>query len=621
VGLLTVAGLTACGDKITVPPQVTTPVGTVVHSVTVSPSSVTLAIGGKATLAASVDADAGVQVRTVTWSSSNAAVATVSATGDVTAVSAGTATIIAKATADANVQGAAAVTVTGAGANPTVIISGINQTNAAGQSVPVNINNANGQIDVVLDVNTNGAQLRSVSATLACPNGTSMTQTQTIAGAASSDVEGAAVPVVLSFQTAAFNPTTGVPTLRNGACTLTASATTGSSTTPQTAQTTTQLTLNNNDGVVLTTSFAGYTNAEGVTTLTQANDAGGLPWRGGAVTISAVPVLYSGRTLSSVAITLPGAAVSATQTLTAAPYSATWSATSTTAPNVTGLTLVGAGFEANGVTPLGITPSVVILDNAGNDIQAGIMNGGVVAQTTFRLDNTAPAAPTVFQIAPRQFGWVNAAYTFTGVGGSGATANQVKYQSCGDGPSTAAAGYTCPTQIGVSAAAVSTTTGVNSQTSFTYYSMPFASYTTSTSASTTNGTSTSSTACSTTGWTKITTGADLAETLVNTSYVVRVFESDKLLNARCTDLTNGTAGVLNSGVSGAFFAARGSFGVDKTAPVGTLVDAGSANCAPANGCTTDQQRIGVGATVPSFFVTYIDNPLLLASARLRCSPR
>src|SRR5437763_631389 len=43
VGLLTVAGLTACGDKITVPPQTTTPVGTVVHSVTLSPASVTVA--------------------------------------------------------------------------------------------------------------------------------------------------------------------------------------------------------------------------------------------------------------------------------------------------------------------------------------------------------------------------------------------------------------------------------------------------------------------------------------------------------------------------------------------------------------------------------------------------
>ena len=92
------------------------------------------------------------------------------------------------------------MTVAPAAQNPTVIITGINQNPT---NTPVNVNAAAGQIDVILDVNTNGAQLRSVSATLACPNNTTMTQTQTIAGAAS-DVEGAAVPVVLSFPTAVF---------------------------------------------------------------------------------------------------------------------------------------------------------------------------------------------------------------------------------------------------------------------------------------------------------------------------------------------------------------------------------------------------------------------------------
>jgi hypothetical protein len=333
----------------------------------VSPASVSIPVNGTAQLAASVNADAGVTDRTVTWTSGNTAIATVDANGLVRGVTAGSATITAASKADPSVRGAAAITVTPAGgANPTVIITGINQNPT---NTPVNVNAAAGQIDVILDVNTNGAQLRSVSATLSCPNNTTMTQTQTIAGAAS-DVEGAAVPVVLSFPTAIYNPTTGVPQLRNGPCTLTATATTGTSGT-QTATTTSQLTLANADGVALTTSFAGYANAEGVTTVTQANDAGGLPWRGGAVTVTALPVLYSGRTLSSVSITLPGAAT-ATQTVTAAPYSATWSATSTNAPNVTRLTLVGAGFEANGTTPLGITPSVVVLDNAGNDLNVAV---------------------------------------------------------------------------------------------------------------------------------------------------------------------------------------------------------------------------------------------------------
>jgi hypothetical protein len=229
VGLLTVAGLTACGDKITVPPATTIPVSNVVREVTVSPASVSIPVNGTAQLAASVNADAGVTDRTVTWGSSNTTIATVDATsGLVTGRAAGSATVTATSKADVNVTGAAAITVTAAGsATPTVIITGINQNPT---NVPVNVNNAFGQIDVILDVNTNGAQLRSVSATLTCPNSTTMTQTQTIAGAAS-DLEGAAVPVVLSFPTATYNTTTGVPQLRNGGCSLTATATTGTSTT------------------------------------------------------------------------------------------------------------------------------------------------------------------------------------------------------------------------------------------------------------------------------------------------------------------------------------------------------------------------------------------------------
>src|SRR6476660_5043747 len=95
VGLLTVAGLTACGDKITVPPQTTIPPSTVVRSVTVSPPSVSIPVNGTAQLAASVNADAGVTDRTVTWTTSSATIATVDANGLVTGRAAGSATITA----------------------------------------------------------------------------------------------------------------------------------------------------------------------------------------------------------------------------------------------------------------------------------------------------------------------------------------------------------------------------------------------------------------------------------------------------------------------------------------------------------------------------------------------
>jgi uncharacterized protein YjdB len=68
-----------------------------VATVSVSPSSSTLAIGGTVQLIASAFDGGGAPLtgRPVTWSSSNATVATVSATGLVTAVSAGTATLTA----------------------------------------------------------------------------------------------------------------------------------------------------------------------------------------------------------------------------------------------------------------------------------------------------------------------------------------------------------------------------------------------------------------------------------------------------------------------------------------------------------------------------------------------
>src|SRR5215471_9557973 len=68
VGLLTIAGLAACGDKVNVTAPSTPVPSTVVHSVTVTPASASLAIGDKFQFGASVDADQGVTDRTVTWS-------------------------------------------------------------------------------------------------------------------------------------------------------------------------------------------------------------------------------------------------------------------------------------------------------------------------------------------------------------------------------------------------------------------------------------------------------------------------------------------------------------------------------------------------------------------------
>jgi hypothetical protein len=642
VGLLALAGLAACGDKVNVIQPTSTPASTVVHSVTVTPNSVpSLAVGASVTLSASVDAEAGVTVRTVSWSSSDATVASVdAASGKVTGNKAGTVTITAAATADPNVKGAALVTVAGgAGANPVVTISSINATNAQGQSVPANLAGAAGQLDVILNVEANGQALRSISATLKCGTD-SITQTQTISTNVSAlDASEAAAPVIFSFNTAAFTVNqlgAALVALHNGQCTVSATATT---TTSQSATNTTSLTLLNPDGVLLANSFAPITNAEGVTQPTSATDAGGLPWRSGSLTVTATPVLYSTRTISSVSITVPGAQVP-TQTITAAPFSATWSGSSTSgsAPTVTGKTLVTActplvglppanGCEVNNSTPLGITPTIIVLDAAGNDLGLPVLNAGIPGQSTFRLDNTAPQPGTSFLIPVRQIGWVNAAYTFTGVGGASfvAGAGTTNYVACGDGTQTAGVNG-CVAQVGVAtlgangsivtSTAAAGASGITGLTTFTYYYIPAANYA---AASATNGTSTSATACSTTGWTKIATGGDIPASATNTAYVIRVFETDKLGNARCTDL-GATANLTNSGVF-----ARGLFGVDKVAPVASFVVAGDPSCAPG-GCVQDLAKITANPT-GAFVVGYSDDasgfsisPLSTKLTRLAIDP-
>jgi hypothetical protein len=477
--------------------------------------------------------------------------------------------------------------------------------------------------------------LRSVSATLKCGND-SVTQTQTItANVAELDASEAAAPVTLSFNTAAFTINSAgaaIVALHNGQCTLSANATTATS---QGATNTTQLTLNNQDAVVVTNSFQAITNAEGVTQPTQANDSFGLPWRSGSVTVLAVPVLYSNRTLASVTITLPGS-TNPTQTVTTAPFSATWSGSATSGSRVTGLTLTDTcvpanpkpnGCEANNNTPLGITPSVIALDNVGNDLQLTVLNATITG-SSFRLDNTPPEAPLAFNTPGRQSGWVNAAYVFTGVGiganpngsqlgGNGSTTGTENFVSCGDGPTVTPASpggtYVCTAQNGVSASSPGAvgvgTASSNGNTKFTYYAIPSASFV---AASGTNGTSTSATACSTTGWTKITTAGDLAATTLATAYVVRVFESDALGNSRCTDLVVPPAALANLGtaintnISGAYTANAATFGVDKVAPTDSLLTPTNPLCGSPSICAGD---LGKYTTNPvPFFVNAPNDP-------------
>jgi uncharacterized protein YjdB len=82
----------------------------VVRSVTVTPTTASVFIGNTQQLTPTVTADAGA-VNTLTWRSSNPAIATVSGTGVVTAVALGSATITALATSDTTKRATSTITV------------------------------------------------------------------------------------------------------------------------------------------------------------------------------------------------------------------------------------------------------------------------------------------------------------------------------------------------------------------------------------------------------------------------------------------------------------------------------------------------------------------------------
>src|SRR5687768_375386 len=110
-GALAFAGVLAgCGDDVTVsdPPVVT-----------VTPSSASIRVGETVTLTGTVTGD--VANKTVTWTTSDQAKATVDATGKVTAVAVGNATITATAAGATDAKASALITITGRGVNSVTV--------------------------------------------------------------------------------------------------------------------------------------------------------------------------------------------------------------------------------------------------------------------------------------------------------------------------------------------------------------------------------------------------------------------------------------------------------------------------------------------------------------------
>ena len=223
VAALSVAGLTACGDKVNV---VQPAPDSAVTAVTVQPGAATLNVGDKVTLVATVTAGPAQTNRNVTWTSSNTTVATVDNAGVVTAVAGGTASIIATSAANTAIKGAAVITV-----NPvvlaTVTLGNIMQTvcNPTCTSVPATLNNVANQLDVTVNLDQGTQKVSEVDLIMNCGGADTIVAKQILSAADITPLtEDATAPLQFSFNTAAFNSANGTPSLHNGACTISASA-------------------------------------------------------------------------------------------------------------------------------------------------------------------------------------------------------------------------------------------------------------------------------------------------------------------------------------------------------------------------------------------------------------
>jgi hypothetical protein len=425
-----------------------TVVAPAVRSVTVSPSAVTMNPGGTQGFVANVDADAGV-ARTVTWSSSNTAVVTVTAAGVATAVTPGAATITATSTANTAVAGAASITVR----TPTAATVTIDRVTVGNTNTPVNFLAVVGQIDVSVNVDPGDFILSKVDLLIdgvVCPGCTqTFTEEQSRALSAAAvygeEIAGAVQNILFSVQTAQFNPATGVPNWTNKSHTVSARATLTGGGTGNTATSNRDMTFANQNTWVAALTFTGTaTSATG-----SSGTSAGLAYRRGGLTVGVLPVVYN----EGQSIVAAGSVVrfgsgcdasgngqrNVSMTGTTAPFTAAFPQTVPQGGNIIN-TVSAYEFSSGGCPGInGETPLLTGVDNLGNNVFAGTppctpasLGGPLPAgqfcpegsQGFVRLDNRAPGAPT-FMANPntRLNGWINGTVAIGANGTSSSTIN------------------------------------------------------------------------------------------------------------------------------------------------------------------------------------------------------
>lgn len=471
-------GLAACGDDVSITEP---PVADLV--ITGAPVTA-VNVGDKVQLSAN---------QAVTWTTSNSTVASVDASGLVTANAAGTASITATSSADATKKASVTITVSGAGNAPATV--SIQSVTFGTTATPVNFNNVFGQIDVSLNVDPGDQNISKVEILL----NNNVVYTQTFAGAALNLEANAALSagvIVGSIYTNAFNPTTGAVTYPNGNYTLSARLTGTDGTT--TASGSLVLIFNNASGWVVSMTNTGTNTGFPASAV---NSSTGFGWTQGTHELKLVAVNYAGGnvTLTNVNVTMFGVTTTLTPAAGTQVFTASFSAASTW--NGTNLRL-GNYMSAAGELP-SINSSTLSTGQAGavtflNHPSLAAANG-LAPFALVRVDNTAPGANSANGVAQTAAVvgtmplWVNASFAYA--------PNSVFTSGADDGSG-----------------------GVTKKFWSIAGALPG-----------------SANSCTFTGMTAVTTGANLAETTVSTTYSTRVQVTDAVGNSKCYDIT-GTNG-------------------------------------------------------------------------------
>jgi hypothetical protein len=512
-GVLAFGTLTAaCGDKVTVAPSTNT-VG--VQSVLVSPPSASVAVGQSITIAASVTADA-TTAKTVTWTSSTPAVATVDATGKVTGVSVGTATITATATADASKQSASAITVTassGTNVPPAVAIGSV--TDNAG--APVNLANVQGQINVTLNETGGAGNIEVFLAPVAnCTTNTIAANDVVVASQATTATQ--AGVVTLSFNTAQLTAANAARFINGGYC-VKARLTTAAGT--AIATNTIPITLANVSFYKATLAFASVTGGptSAVSTLN------GLNYNQGTLTATITPVNFNSGSpvaLISGQLNLSGEQGGAGAGPTVNPITFTnipvTSGVATIVFTDTANTIVGTYTGVRSIAQYTSAPGGDnLFVNSATDAAGNPVTATALVASGIRIDNEMPALATSYTVtAPN--GYIGAAYSFA----SGTVGTALDTHGTTGANLSGVGGVTTTYYVGAAGSAA------------------FA----------------SATSCSITGLTAAAVGTDLANTNAINVDQAKVVVKDALGNQTCQ--TVGVTTVTGNPVS---------FGVDKIAPV------------------------------------------------------